>query len=242
MDLHDPHARVGASGRMPTKEHAMSNATNPAPLSTDPGVTTPAAADDDVVELHRRTIDKVLIGFGALTTVVFLVAGGLLAWGADFAADYVHRELASQNVFFPDAAALKEEGRTDLLGHAGDQVTTGDEAEAYASYIGGHLEGIADGKTYSEIDDRGAAAAVQEAIDSGASDAEVAELQATADQLSAQRDSLFKGETLRGLLLSSYAWATVGRIAGYAAIAAVLAAIAMGALTIAGVVHLRRQR
>ena len=220
----------------------MSTATTPRPPASDPsGTGGSTGAGDDVVQLHRRTIDKVLIGFGALCTVVFLVAGGLLAWGADFSADYVHDELASQNVFFPEAAELREEGRDDLVGHAGDQVTTGGEAQAYASYIGGHLEGIANGKTYSEIDDRGAAAAVEAATESGASDAEIAELQATADQLKAQRDTLFKGETLRGLLLTSYAWSTVGRIAGYAAIAAFLAAVAMGALTVAGLVHLRRQ-
>ena len=222
----------------------MSDAiTSAQPTSEPNGAKAPAPdpAGDDVIELHRRTIDKVLIGFGALTTVVFLVAGGLLAWGANFSDDYVHRELASQNVFFPSAEELKAEGRDDLVAHADEQVTTGTQAEAYASYIGGHLEGIADGKTYSEIDDRGAAQAVQDAIDSGASDEEVADLQATADQLKAQRDTLFKGETLRGLLLSSYAWSTVGRIAGYAAIAAFVAAAAMGGLTIAGLVHLRRQ-
>ncbi|HWJ96945.1 MAG TPA: hypothetical protein VNQ33_02230 [Acidimicrobiales bacterium] len=220
----------------------MSDATTPAQPSATAGSDETVPADaNDVIELHRRTIDKILVSFGALTTVVFLVAGGLLLWGANFSADYVHRELGSQNVFFPSAEELKAEGRDDLVGHAGQQVTTGAQAEAYASYIGGHLEGIADGKTYSEIDDRGAAAAVQKAIDSGASDEEVAKLQATADQLKAQRDTLFKGETLRGLLLSSYAWSTVGRIAGYAAIAAFAAAVAMGALTIAGLVHLRRR-
>ena len=70
--------------------------------------------------------------------------------------------------------------------------------------------------------------------------AEIAELQATADQLTAQRDTLFKGETLRGLLLSSYAWATIGTIASIAAWVALIGAALMAGLTIAGVVHLRR--
>src|SRR5699024_4339503 len=119
-------------------------------------------------------------------------------------------------------------------------VTTGPQAEAYASYIGGHLEEIADGQTYSEIDDRGAAEAVEEARASGASEAEVEELQATADQLRGQRDSLFKGETLRGLLLSSYAWSTIGRIAAIAAWVAFAGAIVLAGLVVAGLVHLRR--
>jgi hypothetical protein len=143
-------------------------------------------------------------------------------------------------VFFPTKAELIKEGRTDLVDRAGQQVTTGAQAEDYAGYIGGHLDGIADGKTYSEIDDRGAAAAVEAATEAGASEAEVAKLQATADQLAGQRDTLFKGETLRGLLLSAYAWSTVGTIAGIAAWVAIAAAAVMAALTATGVVHLRR--
>lgn len=195
---------------------------------------------DEVIPLRRSTIDRVLVGFGAITTVILFAAGGLLMWGANFTDDYVYDELSSQNIYFPDEASLRAEGRDDLVEHAGEQVTTGKQAEAYASYIDGHLDGIADGQTYSEIDDRGAAAAVTEAEEAGASEAEIAELQATADQLSAQRDTLFKGETLRGLLLSSYAWSTIGTIAGIAAWVALAGGVLMLVLTIAGAVHLRR--
>jgi hypothetical protein len=194
----------------------------------------------EVVALPRRTVDRILISFGVVAAVVFAVAGVLLTWGATFASDYVHDELASQHVVFPSAADLKAEGRTDLVKYAGEQVTSGAEAEAYASYIEGHMEGIADGKTYSQLDDRGAAAAVEAAKESGASEDEIAALQEKADTIKGQRDSLFRGETLRGLLLSSYAWWTVGRIALYAAIGAFVAAAVMGALSIAGFVHLRR--
>ena len=214
--------------------------------STDAPATPLAAtrdpADDDVVQLHRRTIDKLLVGMGIIATIVFAVAGGLLMWGANFADDYVHRELSSQNITFPSADDLRGEGRDDLAEFGGEQVTTGEQAEAYASYINGHLQEVADGKTYSEIDDRGAAAAVEAAEQAGAPAAEIAELQATADQLRAQRDTLFKGETLRGLLLTSYAWSTIGTIAGIAAWVAFGGALLMLALVIAGVVHLSRQR
>jgi hypothetical protein len=201
----------------------------------------PTRKADDVVQLHRRTIDRLLIAVGAIAAVVFVIAGGLLTWGANFSDDYVRQELASQNVFFPDADELRAEGRDDLVEHAGEQVTTGRQAEAYASYIGGHLEGIAGGRTYSEIDDRGAAAAVTEAQESGASAEEVAELQATANELKGQRDTLFKGETLRGLLLSSYAWSTIGMIAAIASYVVFAGAALMVALTVAGLVHVRRQ-
>ncbi len=195
---------------------------------------------EETVRLPRRKVDEVLIGFGLVATLVFLVAGGLLTWGSSFSSDYVHKELASQNVFFPAKADLMKEGRDDLIGRAGDQVSTGSEAQAYAGYIAGHLKGIGNGKTYSEIDDRGAAAQVLAAQQSGASPAAIAKLQANADQLKGQRDTLFKGETLRGLLLSAYAWSTVGMIAGIAAWVLFAGAALMAILTGLGFVHLRK--
>jgi hypothetical protein len=194
---------------------------------------------DKEVHLRRRSIDRVLVSMGIVAAIVFAVAGGLLLWGSNFAKDYVHDELSSQKVFFPAAASLRDDGRADLVGHAGDQVTTGSEAQAYASLIATHMDAIADGKTYAEIDDRGAAQAVVDAQASGAPQAQIDELQATANQLKGQRDSLFRGETLRGLLLSSYAWATMGIIAGIAAWVAFGAAAVMVALVIAGFWHLR---
>jgi hypothetical protein len=196
-------------------------------------------APAEVVRLPRRTIDKLLIGIGIVATVVFAVAGALLAWGANFSNDYVYDELSSQNVVFPDEASLREEGRDDLVKYADEQVTTGPEAEAYASYINGHLEETAGGLSYAEMGTpaREAQAAVTEAQESGADEATIAELQATADELQSQRDSLFRGETLRGLLLSTFAWSTIGRIAGIAAVVAFVAAGVMILLVAAGLVH-----
>jgi len=198
-----------------------------------------AGSRDTVVGLKRRTIDSVLIASGAVVTVVFVVAACLLTWGSRFAADYVDDELSSQHVAFPPAAALTEEGRTDLLKYAGHDVNTGDEAEAYASFINGHLQHIADGATYADLNgpEVKANAAVEAAVTNGASKTEVATLQAKADAITGQRNTLFKGETLRGLLLTAFAWATVGKIAGYAAIASFVAAGAMFALVLLGVRH-----
>ena len=208
----------------------------PDPVSIEPTV----RVDPDVVgPIRRRKLDTLLVAAGAIVTAVLIAAGGLLLWGNRFADDYVGRELSSQNISFPDAAALEEEGRTDLLSYAGDQVTTGDEAEAYASYIGGHLEGIADGATYADLGatQRAANAAVQTAVDDGESQATVDELQAQADEITGQRDSLFRGETLRGLLLSTYAWSTIGMIAGIAAIVSFIAAGVMAVLVVLGLIH-----
>jgi len=209
-------------------------------LTTTSSPPTTGDGDGGGVRLRRRTIDLVLIGFGVIAATVFAAAGGLLMWGSNFAEDYVHDELSSQNVVFPDAASLRDDGRDDIVKYADQQVTTGAEAEAYASLIATHMEGIAGGKTYSEIDDRGAAQAVTDAQERGASPEEIAELQATANQLKGQRDSLFRGETLRGLLLTSFAWGRVGEIAAIAAWVAFAGAAVMTALVIAGIFHLVR--
>ena len=195
-----------------------------------------------VVALPRRTIDAVLISIGTVAAVVFVVAGALLTWGSGFAADYVGDELGSQHITFPSEEALIDDGRADLARWGGRAVDTGPEAEAYASYIDGHLEQTAGGLTYAELGapERAAKAAVTAAQDAGASASEIAALQAEADAISAQRNTMFKGETLRGLLLSAYAWSTVGTIAGYAAIGAFVAAGVMTVLVILGLIHHRR--
>ncbi len=202
-------------------------------------VVAPASAvpkQDDTIVVHRRTIDSLLIAAGVVVTAVLVVAGALLTWGNNFAEDYVSDELTAQQIFFADDIG---EERPDLADFAGQQVTTGPQAEAYASYIDGHLAETADGLTYSQLGGpaREAQAAVTEAQESGADEATIADLQATADELQSQRDTLFKGETLRGLLLSTFAWSTIGRIAGIAAVVAFIAAGVMFLLVMAGVVH-----
>jgi hypothetical protein len=205
-------------------------------------VATSTAAPQPTVAVRRHTIDIVLVSVGVVLTIVLAVAGVLLQWGANFANDHVRTELTSQQIFFPDKDALTTEGRTDLLGFAGQQVANGDQANAYASYIAHHLDGIADGQTYAQLGtpERAAKAAVQAAKDGGAPQSQIDDLQAKASALTGQRDTLFKGETLRGLLLTTYAWSTIGEIAGIAAICAFVAAGIMLVLVIFGIVHLAR--
>ncbi|MCU1399888.1 MAG: hypothetical protein JWN62_2997 [Acidimicrobiales bacterium] len=206
------------------------------------GAAATTATTAPTVALKRRTIDAVLIGFGVVATAVFAVAGGLLTWGNSFSSDYVTKELTSQNISFPSAEQLTTEGRTDLLAFAGQRLDTGDEAEAYASYINGHLQGIAAGATYADLGatENAAKAAVKAATDGGQTTAQIAALQAKTDVITGQRNTLFKGETLRGLLLSAYAWSTVGTIAGIAAIGAFIAAAIMAILSGLGVIHHRK--
>ena len=212
------------------------------PVTTGPTYFNSDTAPEKPIQFTRRGIDKFLIAFGLLAAVVFAVAGALLSWGSNFSADYVHDELTSQRITFPDEASLLEEGRDDLVKYAGQPLETGAQAEAYASYIDGHLEESGGGLTYAELGtpEREAKAAVTAAVEAGQPQATIDELQATADGISAQRNTMFKGETLRGLLLSAYAWSTVGSIAGFAAIGAFVAAGLTAVLVALGIVHLRR--
>ena len=183
-------------------------------------------APPDVIHLpRRRTVDRLLIAGGARRRLVLVSAGGLLTWGSNFAEDYVSDELTSQNIFFPDRPRSRTEGAPTSSSTPTSRSPPGggrglrqlhrrppgrDRRRRHLCRLGGPQRAAQD--------------EVQAAIDAGESDAVVADLQAKADELTAQRDSLFRGETLRGLLLSTYAWSTIGRIAGIAAIVAFVAA------------------
>ena len=172
----------------------------------------------------RRVIDKVFILLGAAVTVVLLVIGGLAWYASNFAFDNVRTELGSQQVYFPEkgSAALDPQEFPDLQKYAGQLVDTGPEAKAYANgFIGRHLEKVADGKTYAEV-------------------STLAMKDPTNQALQQQKQTLFQGETLRGLLLGDgYAYWTFGQIAQYAAIAAFVGAAVMLVLVLLGLRHIK---
>jgi hypothetical protein len=207
-----------------------------------PSVASATAPASPTIALSRRTIDTVLSASGAVVAVVLLAAGALLMWGSTFASDYVHDELASQHVSFPSAEELRTQGRADLAKWGGQRVDSGREAQAYASFINGHLKKIGGGATFADLSgpQNEAKAAVEAARTSGASEATIASLQAKADTITGQRTTLFQGETLRGLLLSAYAWSSVGMIAGIASLVAIGAGLVMVVLVALGVRHQRR--
>ena len=106
--------------------------------------------------------------------------------------------------------------------YAGQQLTTGAQAEVYADhFIAVHLKEIGGGQTYAQLS---------------------AKAQANPDdaKLAGQVATMFKGETLRGLLLNAYAFGTMGTIAGIAAIAAFVAGAVMLLLSGLGLMHARR--
>ena len=104
----------------------------------------------------RATLDRLISIGGLLLAVVLLVAGGLLVWGNVFIGNEVHDQLAAQKITMPTdqtgLAQLPAEDKAALEPYAGQQMTTGKQAKAYADhFIAVHLEEAAGGKTYSEV-------------------------------------------------------------------------------------------
>lgn len=196
--------------------------------------------------MNRRSFDSLLSWLGALLVLVFLVAGYLLNWGYSFANNTVHDQLAQQQIFFPKAGSPGFDAKTypELQKYGGMQLTTGKQAADYADfYIGEHVKGINGGKTYSQTstESRAAGAAAQAATAAAAAaptDAALAAAAATANAnaaaLSGKVDTLFKGETLRGMLLNAFAFWQLGQIAHFASLGAYAAALLMLVLTVIG--------
>jgi len=184
----------------------------------------------------RATLDKLISWAGILLAAVLLIAGGLLTWASLFIGDEVHDQLAAQHITMPTTqtglADLPAADRAALEQYAGEQLTTGPQAKAYAEhYIAVHMDESANGQTYSEVSGQ--------YIQQCTADPEAAVTQACQD-LGGLRQSLFMGDTLRGLLLYGYAFATIGTIAGYGAIVAFAGAIALLILAGLGFWHSRR--
>jgi hypothetical protein len=191
--------------------------------------------------MRRRKFDGIVSAIGAGMTVFLLVAAGLLNWGYSFADQSVTEQLSGQKIMFPAAdseslKALPEEDRSVIAPFAGLQLTTGEQARAYAMhYIGSHVKNIAGGKTYSEVS--GAALAKNAEAKANPGNTALTEEAAT---LMGQRQTLFMGETLKGLLLNAFAFWQVGQIAMYASIASFVGGLLMFILTIMGYAHLRK--
>ena len=172
---------------------------------------------------NRKKIDRNLTLIGLVATIALIIIGALAWWAYSFISNNVYNELASQKIYFPAAnsAALNNpEIKPYLEKYAGQQLLTGPEAKAYADhFIAVHLSEIAGGKTYSQVS---------------------AEAQANPSNptLKAQAQTLFQGETLRGLLLGdAYAFSTIATIARIAAIVCFVAGGIMFILVILGFWH-----
>jgi len=139
---------------------------------------------------------------------------GFAFWASNFATSTVHDQLAAQQIYFPAAGskeltALPKVDDIAMTQYAGQELLTGQQAEVYANnFINVHLGEIGGGKTYSQL----SAAAM------------AAPNNAT---LAGQVATIFKGTTLRSMLLNAYGWSQIGLFAGYSAIGLLVAAIAV---------------
>ncbi|HEY5173113.1 MAG TPA: hypothetical protein VIK54_15420 [Acidimicrobiia bacterium] len=178
----------------------------------------PSAAADPEPSSATGRPRRTLLGFVGtrriveiILTVVLGVGGGLLLFGAHFGLDMVHSQLNAQAISFPakGSPALSPTEFPDLQQYAGQKVDTGPKAKAYANgFINRHLATVAAGKTYSQV------SALSQASPND-------------PKLTAEVATLFKGETLRGLLLYAWGWSVVSTIALYAGIAALIGFLIM---------------
>jgi len=185
--------------------------------------------------MRRKTLDLILTLVGAGMTVMLVVAGGLLLWGNSFATSNVHDQLAMQQIYFPTAAQMAQaKAGTEITPgmlpyiqqYAGQEVLTGPQAEAYANhFIAVHLSAMPYGGVYSK-----------------ASGAAMALTPGTPAYTAAQNtvNTIFKGTTLRGLLLEAYGFWKFGQIALIGAVVSFVLAGLMAVLTVIGWLHYRR--
>jgi hypothetical protein len=190
--------------------------------------------------MKRRTLDILFSAGGILLAGLLLAIGVVLTSNASFASSYVHDQLSQQNVSFTTADKLTAEEKKSacLVQYAGQQLTTGKQAECYANdFIGLHLKSIANGQTYAELGVPQSALQAQVTKAQAANDPNLANLQKQLNTVTAQRETVFKGETLRGLLLTSYGFSEFGTKAAQGAIVAYLAAALLALLSVFGFIH-----
>src|SRR6476660_4001850 len=104
--------------------------------------------------MKRRTLDIMLSVGGVGLAVLLLVLGMVMTSNANFAKGYVHDQLAQQHIKFTAADKLSDEEKQSscLVQYAGQDLTTGKQAECYANdYIGLHVKSVANanGLTYA---------------------------------------------------------------------------------------------
>ena len=177
--------------------------------------------------MRRRAFDAIVATMGLAIAALLVVAGGMLAWGHSFVTSEVHNQLASQKITFPAAnspeiTSLPKADAVAMSKYAGQPMTTGAQAETWADhFIAVHLVKIGGGQTYSQLSGKA-----------------LADPKNTA--LAGQVETVFRGETLRGLLLNAYGYWEMGQIMLWSAFIAFAAGAVMLVLSLFGYAHLRR--
>jgi hypothetical protein len=176
--------------------------------------------------MNRSFVDRLVSATGAIVGVVLLAAAGLLFYAHSYVHGQVTDQLREQQISFPAAGsesitALPQADQAAITQYAGQTMVNGAQARAFADhYIKVHLAEVADGQTYSQVS---------------------AKAQANPDdqKLAGQVQTLFRGETLRGLLLNAYAWDTMATVAFIAAWISLAAGVLLLLLAAFGLRHAR---
>jgi hypothetical protein len=180
--LSDPYVGTAGNGVPPleTADPVAKGQPQPSPRSRSP----------------RSPLLAKLTGLTSIATVAALgimIVGIIAVVGGGYDKKVVHDQLVPQKIFFP--ASNSPELLPGVKQYAGQQLTTGSQAKAYANnFINVHLSKIAGGQTYAQVSTAALAAP-------------------TNTKLAAEKATLFQGETLRGLLLNAWGWSLIGTIA-----------------------------
>jgi len=177
--------------------------------------------------MNRSTVERLVSVTGAIIGVVLLAASALLFYAHSYAHNQVADQLKQQQIVFPTAdsksfLALPPADQNAMRPYAGRMMATGAQAQTYADhYIKVHLAEAAGGQTYAQVSGKALA-------------------DPTNQQLAGQVQTLFRGETLRGLLLNAYAWDTMAGIALIAAWVSLVSGVILIGLAVLGFWHSRR--
>lgn len=177
--------------------------------------------------MKRSVIDTIISSMGLLLACVLLIASGVLFFAFNFVHGEVSSQLSAQQINFPakDSKGFTSLPATDqkaIQPYAGQQLTTGAQAKVFAdNYIAVHLKEIGGGKTYSQL----SAAAMAEPANTA---------------LAGQVNTVFRGETLRGILLNAYAFDTMALVAQLAAIGTLIAGFVLLILSLLGFSHAKK--
>jgi hypothetical protein len=143
------------------------------------------------IPLLTKLTSLPMIAMGA--ALGMMIAGILAVVGGSYAHSVVHDQLAPQKIRF--APAGSRELPANIKQYANKPVLDGPTAKVFADkYIAVHLKAIGHGQTYSQVSAR----ALTHPSDAA---------------LAAEAQTLFRGETLRGLLLNAWGWGVVGTVA-----------------------------
>lgn len=192
--------------------------------------------------MKRRTLD-IITSIGGLGLALLLVIAGLVfTSNANFAKTYVKEQLGQQKITFKTVATLTEEEKKApcLVKYAGQNMVTGKQAECYANdFIGLHVKAATNGLSYAElgVPQTAARTKLADATKANPNDPAIADLTKALSDISATRETAFHGETLRGMLLTSFGFSELGRKGEQASSVAYAGALILLLLALAGLAH-----